>query len=139
MKHFGKHLALLLAVGVLVPSTASAALEAHGGIRQAYVVDAKRGQLLELVNARGRVVGSGRADRLGSKIFRKLAPGRGYSVRRREGGRVLRSRAFRVLREGQNPKQSFYRRKTLKQGLNYVKVRDGVELAMTVRLPAGKT
>jgi len=43
-------IALLLAVGVLVPSTASAAFEVHGGIRQAYVVDAKRGQLLELVN-----------------------------------------------------------------------------------------
>jgi predicted acyl esterase len=132
-------IALLLAVGVLVPSTASAAFEAHGGIRQAYVVEAKRGQLLELVNERGRVVGSGRADRLGSKIFRNLAPGPGYSVRRRAGGRVLRSSAFRVLREGQNPQQSFYRRKTLKQGLNYVKVRDGVELAMTVRLPPGKT
>ena len=40
---------------------------------------------------------------------------------------------------GANPPRSFYRRKKLKQGLNYVKVRDGVELAMTVRLPAGKT
>ena len=41
-----------------------------------------------------------------------------------------------MLRPGQNPKRSFYRRKKLKQGLNYVKMRDGVELAMTVRLPA---
>ena len=131
--------ALLLVVGGLAPSTAAAAFEAHGGIRNAYVLDAKRGQRVELVNARGRVVSSGRADRLGSKIFRNVAPGRGYSVRRGAGGRVRRSSAFRVLREGQNPKRSFYRRKTLKQGLNYVKVRDGVELAMTVRLPRGKT
>ncbi len=44
-----------------------------------------------------------------------------------------------MLRAGREPaERSFYRRKKLKQGLNYVKVRDGVELAMTVRLPAGK-
>ena len=130
--------ALLLAVGGLAPSTAAAAFEAHGGIRNAYVLDAKQGQRLELVDAHGRVVSSGRADRLGSKLFRNVAPGRGYSVRRGAGGPVRRSRAFRVLREGQNPKQSFYRRTTLKQGLNYVTMRDGVELAMTVRVPRGK-
>ncbi len=45
---------------------------------------------------------------------------------------------FRVLRVGANPPRSFYARKKLKQGLNYVTMRDGVELAMTVRLPAGK-
>ena len=48
-------------------------------------------------------------------------------------------RRFEVLRRGDNPPRSFYSGKTLEQGLNYVKVRDGVELAMTVRLPAGKT
>jgi uncharacterized protein len=130
---------LLLAVGGLAPSTATAAFEARGGIRHAYVLDAKRGQRLELVNAQGHVVSSGRADRLGSEIFRNVGPGRGYTVRRMAGGRVHRSAAFRVLRPGQNPKPSFYRRKTLKQGLNYVTMRDGVELAMTVRLPRGKT
>src|SRR4029453_3119147 len=45
---------------------------------------------------------------------------------------------FGVWGAGDTPPQSFYRHKKLKQGLNYVKVRDGVELAMTVRLPAGK-
>ena len=53
--------------------------------------------------------------------------------------RTGRSRGFRVLRPGENPRRSFYRRIELKQGLNYVRVRDGVELAMTVRLPEGKT
>ena len=130
---------LLLAVGGLAPSTATATFEARGGIRHAYVLDAKRGQRLELINAQGRVVSKGRADRLGSEIFRNVAPGRGYTVRRMAGGRGHRSKAFTVLRPGQNPKSSFYRRKTLKQGLNYVTMRDGVELAMTVRLPRGKT
>src|SRR5829696_9833968 len=130
---------LLLAVGGLVPSTAAATFKARGGIRHAYVLDAKTGQRLELVNAQGRVLSKGRADRLGSEIFRNVAPGHGYTVRRMVGGRVRRSEAFRVLRPAQNPKQSFYRRKTLKQGLNYVTMRDGVELAVTVRLPRGKT
>jgi hypothetical protein len=129
----------LLAVGGLAPSTATAAFEARGGIHHAYVLDATRGERLELLNAQGRVVRKGRADRLGSEIFRTVPPGRGYTVRRMAGRRVPRSKAFRVLRPGQNPTQSFYRRKTLKQGLNYVTMRDGVELAMTVRLPRGKT
>jgi predicted acyl esterase len=130
---------VFLALVGLAPSTAAAAFEARGGIRHAYVLDAKRGQRLELLNAQGRVVSKGRADRLGSEIFRNVAPGRGYTVRRMAGGRLRRSKAFRVLRPGRNPKPSFYRRKSLKQGLNYVTMRDGMELAMTVRLPRGKT
>jgi uncharacterized protein len=132
-------LGLLLAFGATAPSTAEAAFQARGGIRHAYVLDASKGQRLELVNVQGRVVRRGRADRLGSEIFRYVAPASGYSVRRIADGRVRRSRAFRVLRPGQNPKPSFYRRKSLKQGLNYETMRDGVELAMTVRLPRGKT
>ena len=130
---------LLLALGGVAPSSAEALFQARGGIRHVYVLDARKGQRLELLNAQRRVVRRGRADRLGSEIFRNVAPGHGYSVRRLVGGRVHRSKAFRVLGPGQNPKQSFYRRKTLKQGLNYVTMRDGVELAMTVRLPRGKT
>jgi predicted acyl esterase len=121
---------------VAVPATASAAkFKARGSINEAYVLGARKGERLQLLNAVGRVVAAGRADRLGSKIFRELRPGPGYRVRRR-GGRT--SRRFRVLRAGQNPPQSFYRHIKLKEGLNYVKVRDGIELAMTVRLPAGK-
>lgn len=123
--------ALLL---LAVPATAQAAFKARGSIEQAYVLGAKKGQRLQLLDARGQMVAVGRADRFGSKIFRELRPGVGYRVRH---GRKL-SRAFRVLRVGANPPRSFYRRKRLKQGLNYVTVRDGVELAMTVRLPAGK-
>lgn len=137
---------LLLGAGAL-PAVASAAapgitdraaFKARGSVKQAYVLGAKRGQRLQVVDRRGRVVGSGRADRFGSRIFRNLRPGRGYSVRSQKGAKVLGTRPFAVLRAGANPRPSFYRRKKLKQGLNYVKMRDGVELAMTVRLPAGK-
>src|ERR687897_3913119 len=97
---------LLLAVGGVAPSTAAAAFKARGGIHHAYVLDAREGQRLELVNVEGRIVRRGRADRLGSEIFRNVAPGRGYTVRR-IAGRVRWSKRFRVLRPGQNPKQSF--------------------------------
>jgi predicted acyl esterase len=126
-------LALAL-VGLLAPSAGAATFKARGSINQAYVLGAKKGQRLQLLDRAGRVVAAGRADRFGSKIFRELRPGRGYTVKR---GRK-RSRPFRVLRAGANPARSFYRGIKLKQGLNYVKMRDGVELAMTVRLPAGK-
>ncbi len=99
------------------------------------MLGAKPGQRLVLKDASGRVLRTGRADRFGSKVFRRLAPGPGYTVHRRTG----RSRRFRVLRPGENPRRGFYQRTELKQGLNYVTVRDGVELAMTVRLPEGKT
>ncbi len=133
--------ALIVAMVLAPPASAGVAegFEARGSIRQAYVQGAKPGQRLVLLNARGQRVGGGRADRLGSRIFRTLAPGRGYRVLRGSGRAARRSPPFRVLRPGDNPPRSFYRGKRLKLGLNYVSVRDGVELAMTVRLPAGKT
>lgn len=122
--------ALVATLPLCATASADASLKARGSIKQAYVLGAKKGQRLVLTNGKGRVVATGRADRFGSKIFRGVTPGGGY--------RVQRSRRFRVLRPGDNPPRSFYRREKLKQGLNYVAVRDGVELAMTVRLPAGK-
>jgi predicted acyl esterase len=125
----------LALLALAAPAAADAALKARGSINQAYVLGAKKGKRLQLLNASGRVIAAGKPDRFGSRIFRELRPGGGYVVRQ---GRK-RSKPFRVLRAGANPRQSFYKRIELKQGLNYVKMRDGVELAMTVRLPAGKT
>jgi predicted acyl esterase len=129
--------AATVAAALLGPAAlaAEAEMTARGGINHAYVLGARQGQKLVLTDAAGRHVASGRADRFGSKIFRSLHPAAGYRV----GGGRRRTRPFRVLRAGANPPQSFYRRKTLKEGLNYVTMRDGTELAMTVRLPAGRT
>jgi predicted acyl esterase len=130
----------LVGIGLLAPTAGAAGrarFTAHGSIHEAYVLHAKKGQRLVLVR-HGRKLATGRADRLGSLIFRELRPGRGYRIKARRGHGTVRTRSFKVLRAGANPPQSFFRRKRLKQGLNYVKMRDGVELAMTVRLPAGK-
>ena len=122
--------------GTLEPP-AKVPFAARGGVRYAYVVGARRGEKLRLLDRRGRVVRQGRADDFGSLIFRELAPGRYRVVR--APGRSPRTVSLRVLRPGDNPPASFYRRIRLHEGLNYVRMRDGIKLAMTVRLPPGKT
>jgi hypothetical protein len=129
--------ALIAATGAL-SAPAGASVTAHGSIGQAYVLGAKKGAKLQLVDSKHKVVASGRADRFGSKVFIDMAPGKGYTVRLR-GGKRTTTKPFAILRAGDNPPASFYRKLKLDQGLNYVKTRDGVELAMTVRLPPGKT
>ncbi len=131
----------LTCVPALSPANSSAkttALTARGSIGQAYVLGAKPGEQLRLLNAGGRVVAAGRADRLGSKVFIDIAPGKGYRVRR-QAAKAAVTAAFPVLSTKSNPPAAFFHRTKLKAGLNYVTVRDGVEIAMTVRLPAGKT
>jgi hypothetical protein len=127
---------LLASIAVVAGGAAPSAhaFSARGSVGEAYVLGAKKSERLTLVR-HGRIVARGRADRFGSRIFRAVKPGGGYTVRRRHG----HSRAFAVLGQQSNPPRSFFKRTKLKAGLNYVKVRDGVELAMTVRLPAGKT
>jgi hypothetical protein len=109
---------------------AAAGFDARGSIDQAWVVGARSGERVTLLDRTGRTVRASRADRLGSKIFRDVRPGSGYRIRTAR----RTSRPFAVLRKGQNPPAAFYRGKRLKAGLNYVKMRDGIELAMTVRL-----
>lgn len=120
-------------VAVTAGAAGAAGMTASGSIGQAYVLGASEGQSLTLINARGRTVGKGKADRFGSFIFQNVVAGSGYKVR---GASTTRS--FKVLSTKSNPPPAFFRKIKLKQGLNYVKVRDGVEIAMTVRLPAGK-
>jgi predicted acyl esterase len=127
-------LAALVLLTVAAPAS-GAPLKARGSVEQAYVTGAAKGKRVTLVNAKGKVVARGKADRFGSRIFRNLRPDPGYRVK--SGGRD--TKRFAVLKAGANPKPRFYRRKTLRPGLNYVKVRDGIELAMTVRLPSGKS
>jgi hypothetical protein len=103
--------ALLATLAATAATADAAGFRARGSIDEAYVLAAKKGQRLQLLNRRGKVVAAGRADRFGSKIFRLLEPGRGYSVRRRQGGRWRRSRPFKVLRPGDNPRPSFYQHK----------------------------
>ncbi len=119
--------------------TAPADFNARGSVGEAYVLNAEPGDRLLLVSPRNKVLRKSTADSFGSKIFYYLKPAKGYTVRLKKDGEVYGTKKFAVRRPDANPKPSFYENIELKEGLNYVKMRDGVELAMTVRLPVGKT
>ena len=78
-------------------------------------------------------------DRLGSLIVRNLTAGPGYRFEEGTGPAARRTAAFAVLSTSSTPSTSFYSSQHLHAGLNYVRMRDGVLLAATVRLPPGKT
>ncbi|HTU15393.1 MAG TPA: CocE/NonD family hydrolase, partial [Solirubrobacterales bacterium] len=120
-------------------ANATATFTARGSVGDAYVRDATPGIKLLLVNKDGRIAAEGNADSFGSKIFYDQKPGPGYRVLSRKGSEIAGTAKFAILKPGANPPQSFYDAVDLHEGLNYVKMRDGIELAMTVRLPAGKT
>jgi predicted acyl esterase len=115
------------------------AFRGHGSIGQAYVTGAPPGVRLTVVTAAGATVGSGVVDRLGSLIVRNLTAGPGYRFEEGTGSGARRTAAFRVLSTSSTPGSSFYSSQHLHAGLNYVRMRDGILLAATVRLPPGKT
>src|SRR5207244_1712897 len=73
-------------------------------------------------------------DRLGSLIFRDLAQGHEYAVRDEAGSPT----PVTTLAFDAPPDESFYRRQTLPEGLQYIEARDGTLLAAMVRAPLGK-
>ena len=119
--------------------TAPAPFSGHGSIGEAYELGAAPGTHLVLDDGRGRQVGSGVADRYGSLIVAGLATGGGYTFRASSPGAPEATAPFRVLSVHDTPPESFYADQHLHAGLNYLTMRDGIQLAATVRLPAGKT
>ena len=127
-------------VGTTGASGASglAPFKGHGSIEEAYVLGATPGAHLTLVNGAGSTVGSGVVDRLGSLIVRNLTPGGGFRFEESNGKRRATA-PFSVLSTKSTPPASFYSSQHLEAGLNYVRMRDGITIAATVRLPPGKT
>jgi predicted acyl esterase len=132
-------LAATLFAAVSGASTAPLPFRGHGSIDQAYVVGASPGTHLVLVNEAGTKVGSGVVDRLGSLIVRNLTPGPGFRFEVGAGAGARATAPFPVLSTRSTPSPSFYSSQHLGAGLNYVRMRDGILLAATVRLPPGKT
>ena len=73
--------AAVAAVFLVAAPAAGAAVTARGSVGEAYVTGAAKGASVTLLDRRGKTVGAGKADRLGSKIFRDLAPGPGYRIK----------------------------------------------------------
>jgi predicted acyl esterase len=121
------------------PATATATFHGRGSIGQAYVARAAPGLALVLADASGHPVGHGTTDALGSLVIRNITPGPGYTFRARVGGTQVATMPFRVLSPADSESNSFYASQQLHVGLNYLTMRDGVQLAATVRLPLGAT
>ena len=123
-------------------ATAPVHLHAGGSVDEAWLTGASPGERVTLHRNGAKVSVAGnpaRADSLGSSILRDLPPGAGYSWVETETGQT--SRSFAVLAPGADPPRSssLYTGQTMHQGLNYITMRDGIQLAATVRYPYGST
>jgi predicted acyl esterase len=124
-------------VGLVGPearaAAAAPALVGHGSARQAYATGLTPRALVRLVDRRGSVVATRRADAQGGVLFRDVRPGGGY---RMEAGSV-RSAAFTVHSAAAKPwRTDFYRQRIPAEGYGYLTTRDGTRLAISVHLPS---
>ena len=131
------------ALVVDVPAATAApahVLHAGGSVEEAWLTGAGAGDSITL--ERNGTTQSGtpaKADALGSLIVRNLTPGSGYAWHDTTSGQSTTS--FSVLAPGADPAtdSSLYTGQAMHQGLNYITMRDGIQLAATVRYPYGGT
>ena len=115
----------------------AASFVARGSAEQAYVTGLRGGERLVLVSRRGRPVQSKRADALGGIVFRDVKPGAGYRVRV-PGRGGAESPPFMVISlRPAPPSTRIYDQALPTSGYGYVTTRDGTQLGIDVRLPAG--
>ncbi len=121
------------------PTIPTPELRVRAGIEQVYVTGARPGDRVlvrgPLSDAPERVVET-RADEFGSSAVRELRQGEEYLVEHPESGTTER---VRVLVADEHPEPSFYAATRLREGLNYLPMRDGTLLAAVVRPPVGQT
>lgn len=111
------------------------AFQTYGNIGAASATGFAPETKVELVDAKGKVAGTDTSDANGGAVVETVEPGDGYTFRSKGES----SKPFRVLSRTDKPAESLYTGQKFDAGLNYIKMRDGVELAMTLRLPADKT
>ena len=117
-------------------------MQAGGSVDEAWLSGAGAGDSVKLLRNGTPVVNPanpGTADSLGSLIIRSLTPGPGYAWKDITAHRITHT--FSVLAVDANPPTSspLYNAQPLHSGLNYITMRDGVQLAATVRYPYGGT
>lgn len=143
-------IAVALCVG-LVPTLVATAPDAgatapsvqgRGSVDEAWLTGATPGDSITLLQG-GTPVSNpdnpGTADSLGSLIIRNLTPGSGYSWDDTTSGATTST--FSVLAPDANPSTSstLYTGQAMHSGLNYITMRDGIQLAATVRYPYNST
>ena len=127
-------MALALALSTAVAQAKAGRLVAHGSAQQVYATGLASRATVSLLDRRGRVVSTQRADSLGGIVFRQVTPGAGYRLK---AGRA-RSAAVTVMSDRSAPPSTKVYDQTLPRGgYGYLRTRDGTSLAIDVRLPAG--
>ena len=125
--------ALVAALSLLWVAGADAAtLSARGSVEQVQVTGADPGSKVKLLDKAGKAVQSKTAGSLGGVIFRKVAPGGGYSVK----SGASKSPRLRVMtKRSAPPDPSIYNQTLPPGGYGYLTTRDGTQLAVNVHLP----
>jgi hypothetical protein len=123
-------------------ATISHTLLAGGSVDEAWLRGAGAGDAVRLLLNGNPVVNPanpGHADSLGSLILRSLTAGPGYAWDDTTTKQITST--FSVLAPDANPatSSSLYTGQPLHSGLNYITMRDGVQVAATVRYPYGGT
>ena len=126
-----------LAASAAAGAARSASFVARGSAEQAYATGVRGGARLELIDRRGRVVQSGRADSLGGILFRNVASGSGYRIRELGRGGAQSGPLTVMSLRSAPPSTRIYDQKLPTSGYGYLTTRDGTKLAIDVRLPAG--
>jgi predicted acyl esterase len=117
-------------------------LQGNGSVDEAWMTGAKPGDSITLLRDGAPLAHAGhaaRADSMGALIVRNLTPGHRYSWEDTTSGD--RSPSFSVLAPGADPPTNgaLYSNQPMRQGLNYITMRDGIKLAATVRYPYGRS
>ena len=116
-----------------VSAAATAPFAAHGSVGQVYLVDAPKSAPMLLLDKDNGLVTRRDTDAHGSLIFRDVPAGAGYRVASDDRATVTAPVA--VTAWDNPPDASTYAKQSVGDGYGYVTMRDGVQLAMTVKLP----
>jgi uncharacterized protein len=117
------------------PPVVSDSFKTHGTIKQIYVWGAEPEVEIEVVSPDGEVVFADVTDYQGSRVARELAPGKGYVVRLADDHEDYADSIHVLSLEDSWPKESFYSKQKLKQGYQYIEMRDGILLSAWISLP----
>jgi predicted acyl esterase len=127
-------LAALIPLALAAAAAQAKGVDAHGSAEQAYAIGLRPSADVSLLNARGATIATRKADSLGGVVFRNVTPGKGYRVR--QGG--SQSGRLTVFTDRPAPPSTrIYDQRIPASGYGYLTTRDGTQLAIDVRLPAG--
>ncbi len=121
---------------VLLPST-GLALNVQEGIGFLAVHGVAEGTEIALETPSGNPLETGFADRFGSLLFRELGEGQSYALR--EVGAADPPTLATTLVFSNHPSGTIYASQGLRDGYQYIRMRDGTLLSAMVRAPLGKT